>query len=191
MWFLWLGIGAFLLFFLYDWHTVTGRVPLLRGGFLVGCGLLAAALAGMAVVSLRAATAGPGRLAVGCTAAGVFLLLLLYTLFGALPFGSTYLQEEDRPCVCRRGVYALCRHPGVLWFFGCTVCFWLGCGALPALLACLIFSACNLVYVIFQDRWSFPRTFADYADYRREVPFLFPTPRSLRYCLHTLRKGGR
>lgn len=189
MWFLLPGIGAFVLFFLYDWHTVTGRVSWLRGGFFAGCLLLAVSLAGLLATALAATGAGPVRLTAGLIAAGGFLLLLLYTLFGAIPFDATYLQEGGRPCVCRRGVYALCRHPGVLWLFGFTLCLWLALGTRPLLAAWLLFSASNLLYVWLQDRWSFPRTFADYDDYRREVPFLLPRPRSLRRCLNTLRKG--
>ena len=58
----------------------------------------------------------------------------------------------------------------------------------------MTFSLCNLLYVLFQDRWTFPRTFPDYPAYRRRVPFLLPTARSLRTAWLTRRsaadKGG-
>ncbi len=43
--------------------------------------------------------------------------LLVYTLFFALPFEKTYTRLEENPPVYTEGVYSLCRHPGVVWFF--------------------------------------------------------------------------
>ena len=48
--------------------------------------------------------------------AGAFAALI-YTLFFALPFDETYAKQNNGRYVCDRGVYALCRHPGILCFF--------------------------------------------------------------------------
>lgn len=47
----------------------------------------------------------------------------------------------------------------------------------------------DLLYAVFQDVWTFPKTFCDYEEYRREAPFLIPRPSSVVRCLRTLRKG--
>ena len=103
---------------------------------------------------------------------------LIYSLFFALPFSGTYCAQPQSPQVCDRGVYALCRHPGVLCFLGVYV--FLGAAALPSPLLAhgMVYSFLNLCYVIFQDLVTFPKTFCDYAAYRKRVPFLIPTRRS-------------
>ena len=45
----------------------------------------------------------------------VFFFLLVYSLFFAIPFGSSYTKPGSKRPVCTKGVYALCRHPG---FYG-------------------------------------------------------------------------
>ncbi|NLB38839.1 MAG: hypothetical protein GX810_06295 [Clostridiales bacterium] len=40
----------------------------------------------------------------------------------------------------------------------------------------VVMSALNLGYAAFQDVWTFPRMFSDYADYRLHVSFLVPRP---------------
>ena len=62
----------------------------------------------------------------------------------------------------------------------------------PASLSCLLLCAGNVAYMVFQDAWSFPRTFCDYRDYQRNVPFFFPTCQSVRNAISSLSvKGGR
>ena len=190
MLYLCLGAGAFLLFFLYELHVVSGRFRALHACFAAGCLLLAAATAGLAADAALQPGASPVRLVCAGVVAAVFLALLVYTLFFALPFAATYTkaggtQVEGKPCVCRTGMYALCRHPGVWWLAGVHLCVWLMDGASVALSAFLLFTALNVAYVTVQDCWSFPRSFADYDDYKKETPFLIPRPRSVRRCLAT------
>ena len=47
----------------------------------------------------------------------LFFGLLIYTLFFALPFEETYVMQEAHKTYDKK-MYALCRHPGVLWFAG-------------------------------------------------------------------------
>lgn len=108
-----------------------------------------------------------------------------------MPFSETYQDAGGPPAVCDRGVYALCRHPGVLCLLGMYL-FW-GLGALPAAMLLrngLIFSGLNTAYVCFQDRITFPRTFPDYPDYQKTVPFLIPTGTSIRAAWRTRRRSA-
>lgn len=185
------GAGAFLLFFLYELQVVSGRFRALHICFAAGCFLLAAATAGLAAGAVMRPGAPIARLIGGGCGAVVFLALLVYTLFFALPFSATYTkaggtQGAGKPCVCRTGVYALCRHPGVLWLAGAHLCVWLMDGTPTTMTGFLLFTALNVAYVSLQDVWSFPRCFADYGDYKKEVPFLIPRPHSVRRCLATL-----
>ena len=64
----------------------------------------------------------------------------------------------------------------------------LGLAALPTDMIgrCLLFSGLNLAYAWFQDRITFPKTFCDYSDYQKQVPFLIPTKASISMARETL-----
>lgn len=112
----------------------------------------------------------------------LFMSLLIHALFFALPFEKTYVKDVPQK-VHAEGVYALCRHPGVLWFFGLYVSLYLWIEQPLILVMAITFSLFNFVYIIFQDLWTFPNLFIDYDDYKRKVPFLIPTPMSIKQCI--------
>ena len=180
-----LGIGGFLLYLLYDVNSFTCRSRLLHGAFALGTLLVGAATALDLLEAWRlGAFSGPGDAAL-LLAAGACLAALVYSLFFALPFQETYRQQEQGRHVYDGGVYALCRHPGILCFFGLYLC--LGLAALPGGLLAhgLAFSLLDLAYAGFQDRVTFPKTFCDYEAYRKKAPFLIPTGDSIRRARQT------
>ena len=180
-----LGIGGFLLYLLYDVNSFTYRLRLLHGAFALGTLLVGAATALDLLEAWRlGAFSGPGDAAL-LLAAGACLAARVYSLFFALPFQETYRQQEQGRHVYDGGVYALCRHPGILCFFGLYLC--LGLAALPGGLLAhgLAFSLLDLAYAGFQDRVTFPKTFCDYEAYRKKAPFLIPTGDSIRRARQT------
>lgn len=185
-----LGMLGFLLFFLYDVNSFTWRSRLLHKSFALGVTLLAAATVLDLAAALRMGAFSGLKDLILLVAGALCLAALVYCLFFALPFAETYQDTDGPPAVCDRGVYALCRHPGVLCMLGMYL-FW-GLGALPATMLRngLIFSGLNTVYVCFQDRMTFPRTFPDYPDYQKNVPFLIPTGVSIRAAWRTRRRSA-
>ena len=185
-----LGMLGFLLFFLYDVNSFTWRSRLLHKSFALGVTLLAAATVLELAAALRVGAFSGLKDLILLVAGALCLAALVYCLFFALPFAETYQDTDGPPAVCDRGVYALCRHPGVLCMLGMYL-FW-GLGALPATMLRngLIFSGFNTVYVCFQDRMTFPRTFPDYPDYQKNVPFLIPTGASIRAAWRTRRRSA-
>jgi protein-S-isoprenylcysteine O-methyltransferase Ste14 len=174
------GLLGFVLYFLYDLNSITVRSKLLHSSFSIGTAFLAVAT-GMDLWSALKSNAFSGFTDL------MFLVLsalsfaaLIYCLFFALPFQETYAEQATDRSVCDKGVYALCRHPGILCFFG-TFLF-LGLATRPANLLAhgMVFPALNLIYALFQDRITFPKTFSDYHIYRTRVPFLLPTSNSVR-----------
>lgn len=140
---------------LFLWATVT--LLLLPGHFVIPSGIRIAA----------------GALAVA--AAG----LLLLSLFFELPAVDAY--GAGRPALVTSGTYALSRHPGVLWFFLLILGLVLAGASRPLLIALPFWTAADLLLVFLEDRFFFPRLFGQpYLRYRQEVPFLLPTPSSLR-----------
>ena len=118
----------------------------------------------------------------------LFLGLLIYTLFFALPFEETYVVQDAHKTYDKK-MYALCRHPGVLWFAGFYFCLWLAIGTKPLLVMAIWFSFLNFCYIILQDCYTFPKIFSDYRDYQKRVPFLIPNGKSLKRCLDTFKES--
>lgn len=165
------GTAGFLLFFLYDWNRVFWKCRWMSSFFTAGC--LCQIFSGARLLYWIWVKKNPGWIMI-IAVSMVCLAGLIYTLFFALPFDSTYCREADRHKVCRSGIYGVCRHPGIWWFFGCFVSLGAGCND-AGLLGCGIWlSLLNLLYAWYQDKWIFPEEFSDYRDYQKEVPFLLP-----------------
>lgn len=186
-----LGSLAFLLFVIYDVNSVTGNHRPLRCGFFIGCLLLAASTAGLVFAALTETMWYAGRAAAFFILAGIFLGLLIYTLFFALPFGDTYIRPDKKPKTCTTGFYALCRHPGVLWFVGFYFSLWFAVPGPSLLLAAVLFSLWNLLYINLQDRWILIKILDDYEVYKKTTPFLIPNYQSLIRCVQTFPAGLR
>ena len=173
-----LGLGAFALFFLSDYNDWRLRKKQLKLFFPLGGVLLAAA------VWLRWGETVPvvsGWLrGVVFLLGAVFLGLLVYTLFFAIPLEASYARPGEKRSVCTTGVYALCRHPGVLWFMGLFACLWLAAG-LP-LMDAAVYCILNVCLVWFEDRCVFPELLEGYEAYQAATPFLIPNGGSIRAC---------
>ncbi len=188
-----LGACAFVLYFLYDINSVTMRKRFLFPAFGIGCILLVISTAGLVKSSWeqeRFLSVGGMLLAVLCM---VFGGLLIYTLFFALPFKTTYIKKEKeraKPTISSKGMYALCRHPAVLWLIGLFIVLGAEFPTAEMMAGGTLFCVLDILYVIFQDLWTFPREFENYDEYRRRVPFLIPNAKSIRNCINTLRGGN-
>ena len=181
------GLIVFGLYALYEFNSVKWKHWLPRRFFLAGTVLLA--LATVAQVACALKTTGlQGSSWLFLAAAVLFFVLLIYTLFFALPFEETYIQQNEKPRVYSGGMYAICRHPGVIWFFLFYLCLGLAIRPSGLLRVGLFYSLLDLLYVVLQDLWTFPKTFADYEDYKKIAPFLVPTPASVKRAFQTRRK---
>lgn len=180
-----LGLTGFALFFIYDINSFTRQSALLHRFFALGA-LLVALAAGLALADAWRQGAFTGGWDALCLALGALCFAaMVYCLFFALPFDATYREEARVRRAYTGGAYALCRHPGVVCFWGAAI-LW-GLAALPSTLWQLgaVLSICNTLYAWFQDRVTFPKLFSNYADYRRQAPFLLPTAGSIRRALRT------
>jgi protein-S-isoprenylcysteine O-methyltransferase Ste14 len=145
---------------------------MLNSTFFIGCIILGYVTFSLALPLL------PGtplwRLVLFGGAAVCFFALLMFALFFAIPFEETYISQGGVKKVCRTGMYGMCRHPGVLWFAGFYLFLYLAVPSFELLIAALAFNAANVVYILWQDGYLFPKTFADYDDYKLSVPLLIP-----------------
>jgi len=183
-----LGVAAFALFFAYDINSFTRKNRAVHCTFGLGALLLAVSV-GLDLWDAWQTGLLSGAGDVALLSGGLLMLgALIYCLFFALPFDQTYVRPDGGRRVYDGGAYALCRHPGILCYFAMSA-LW-GAAALPGrmLLNGTVLSVLNLLYAWFQDRVTFPKTFADYEDYRKRVPFLLPTPASVRMAGRTWRR---
>jgi len=166
-------IIIFILYFIYDLNSIHWHLKIFNKLFMIGS---------IAFIVLNGLILYKFLPTITITFINVFLLifaiaflgLLIYTLFFALPFTSTYVKISSKPKVVRTGVYSLSRHIGVFWFILMYLCIGIVINATAftvfASLACLL----NILYIIFQDNYTFMIQFDDYADYKKTVPFLIP-----------------
>jgi protein-S-isoprenylcysteine O-methyltransferase Ste14 len=168
------GVFSFILYFLYDYNSVTWKNPGIHRFFFSGSVILVIATFKL-IFDLRQ------YIKIGVQAAPHWLFsfilfagLLIYTLFFSLPFDTTYVQKSEKRKVYTKGMYAICRHPGILWFIGMYFSLYLLTGHPLVLGVATVWSMLNILYVIFQDRWVFPRTFEDYSAYQESTPFVIP-----------------
>ena len=181
-----LGIAAFALYFLYDINSFLWQRRIPRLFFMTGTLFLGGATVLDLLTALRSGCFSGFWDILLLSVGALFFAALIYALFFALPFKETYADQQTGNHVYDRGVYALCRHPGILFFFGMYLCTGLAALPGPMLIHNLVFSLLNTGYAWFQDRITFPKTFCDYADYQKRIPFLIPTPASIRAAFYTM-----
>lgn len=107
-----------------------------------------------------------------CAAAVVFLLLELYALFGSFSVSEAYVESDKPRTTSEKGLYSICRHPGVPLFAALYFCLHFGAG-LP-LTDTLLYIVLDFALAAFEDIVIFPRLLNGYDDYKKRVPFMLP-----------------
>ena len=175
-------IVSFLLMALSDALKMRGRDKAGKGLFAAGVLLLATRMVLSAVTGSRFHVSLPLR-ALLLTLAALGAWGEYSSLFGALPVKETYIGADPVQKLVDSGLYAMCRHPGAIFFPLMSVCAALGLGSVSLLINGLLASLLNLLYVVFQDQVVFPSTIPGYGSYRQRVPFLLPTAQSIARAL--------
>lgn len=187
--FIFTGCLAFIFFYIFDLNKIWFYKKSLNICFAAGIFLLAGSTAGILLGDYKSfEISGPLKFLFG-TLSAVSLLMVFYSLFIALPFAETYTGAKNGNNVVDRGMYALCRHPGVIWFFFFYLFLWPASGKMIMLWAGLIWTIMDIIHVYIEDRWFFPASLSGYGRYKKAVPFLIPNPASIRRCI-TLKQGG-
>ena len=184
-----LGCGSFLFFYLFDLNKILWKRKWMNVSFGLGVAALSCATLALLLQYYDPARTTSLRLFAGGALSVLSLFLLVYSLFFALPFSSTYADGvASKNAVIDRGVYALCRHPGVHAFFLFYLFLYCATG-IPALLTALLcWWLSDILHVWVQDRFFFSHSLQGYEGYRRSTPFLLPNPASIKKCLRTLRQ---
>ena len=123
------GICGFALFFLSDANDLHWGRRELRWCFPLGAVLLTAATAAECLAGQP--PVGGWTRAAAALGTLLFLLLEVYALFFALPPKASYGAPGQSRSTRVTGLYALCRHPGVLFFIPLYAGLWLTFGLSP------------------------------------------------------------
>lgn len=181
------GCLGFLFFFIYDVNSLKWQSSLLNQFFFVGCLLVLFNTSGAVYYYREDIVVNSVAIVFWIPMILTSFILLIYTLFFSLPFDSTYLRHEKERHVYTRGMYALCRHPGVLWFIMLYFSLYFLTGKTTIFIMAIVLSVMNIAYVIFQDIWTFPKLFIDYEEYTNSTPFIIPNFSSINRMFMTLR----
>ncbi len=138
------AILPFFLFILYDVNGILWRIRIFRSFFLLGVVLI---IINTSVQIVDNYTAGSVNL-VYLAPAVLCCVMLFYSLFFALPFQKTYLSEQNPSQLCRTGLYAMCRHPGVHGF-AVSICFLSLSSTAASLRLFLVCSVCKSYMPLF------------------------------------------
>ena len=149
--------------------------------------MLILSLAALCVLN-PAPVAVPWR-AAAAVGAVLSLAVEIVALVVDVPVGDAYGGPGQQRPVSVRGLYAACRHPGVLAFFPLSLFLWLAWG-LPWTCA-LLFSLLDLGLAVFEDILIFPTVLRGYPEYRKQTPFIWPRPSGLARCLADYRQRMR
>ena len=101
--------------------------------------------------------------------------LLLLCLFPSVTHSVPERPGSGLKPLISTGMYALCRHPGVIAMGLCCVCLYLLCPTASMGMLCILDMVLDLIYVKWQDVYIFPFTISDYEGYKKTTPFLIPT----------------
>ncbi len=181
-----LGLCAFPALALFEYASLK-KIAVLKQVM----GVLAFALLGfsLAVVCLDSRKfALPRYLSwAGWVVVGVFGFMLVYSIFCEIPFAKTYVHSGYGDQLITSGTYALCRHPGVVWFALFLLGLLLATRSRLLLLAAPTWLAADVLYVWAEEKFYLEKVFTHYKEYQQETPMLLPTLRSIRRCLRTTR----
>ena len=185
-----IGMLGFVAGFLSDWVSFKGiRVAkLVMWG--LSYGLILYALVMLCLTPDRIPV--PGWLSfLGVAISGLSGLLLVYSLFVSLPAKTTYVTDDGGYELVRTGMYALVRHPGVLWLAFLLIGLVLATKSRLLLFALPVWMLLDVLWVILQEKFFFGRMFPDYDSYRRETPMVIPNRKSLGVFFSRLKQAKR
>lgn len=185
----WIVVGciAFVILTLFDLHKIKPIHPVFNLSFALGCGLLGLSTV-MLIFTNQSGFFVFSEFTPAWIIAGLGCFEMFYALFFALPFDVTYVEGVSPIKVVDTGLYALCRHPGVIGFFIFYMFTALATGRGIILVAGILWTLLDVAHVFMQDRWFFPKTLPGYVEYKKTTPFLIFNAKSIKRFMITLGK---
>ncbi len=166
------GLLSYVLLFIYDYNSISKNYKTIKSFFLLGSLCNIGSSIAFSIFSFN--NDNIISIIVFSSVAVIFLGLEIYTLFFAIDFKNTYIKDSTLRLAYTKGMYSLCRHPGVLWYILLFVSIGFLVNNLSGVFFFSMMSLLNILYIVYQDYYIFPKTFTNYMDYKKETPFLIP-----------------
>lgn len=178
-----LGCVAFIFFFMFDMAKLKFKHN--YAGILFLVGVLMVSFATIRIfMQLNWYYIGGLRALLFILLSAFSFAFMFYCLFFALPFENTYQKAGDTTQTISSGVYALCRHPGVLGFMAGYFFIYMATNSTTLFWAFAVWSLFDILHVYVQDVYYFPKTLAGYDEYKTHTPFLIPNTASIKKCFY-------
>ena len=183
-----IGCLGFLVVYLFDIVSLK-RIPAAKPlTWVLGSGLLVYALVAACLQS-NTLSLPTWSTWLGWALLAISLLLLIYSLFINLPFRKTYIATGVGNNLITTALYALVRHPGVLWFIPLILSLILISRSSLLLIAAPIFILLDIALAIVQDKFFLTRMFDGYESYQRKTPMLVPNRQSINAFVNSLKQS--
>jgi len=181
-----IGIIGFLFAYIFDWASLKQFWRLRRfvGIFTVTLIVYATVMVCITPTKLDLPIF---VLPLGIVILTIAAFLLIYSLFIEIPFRATYTERGSSNQLITSGTYALVRHPGVLWLILFYLALTLLFPSVTIIVATIAWLIMDIIYVVLQDKFFFPRLFPEYKSYQKLTPFLIPNRNSIVACLKSIR----
>ena len=119
----------------------------------------------------------------------LFFMLLLYSVFIELYILKKLGYATGNGELVSTGTYAMCRHPGIIWYVLMLISLFFATGARSLLWAIPVWGGMDFLYALIQDIYFFPKIFGeDYLNYKKSTPMIMPTLSSIKACLAGYKK---
>lgn len=167
-----MGFLSYVLYFIYDFNSIKRNNKFIKSFFLIGSLLNVDSTITFCVISFRNNNIYSIIFSSICSL--LFIVLEGYSLFFSIDFKETYIDDSRKRKTYTKGMYSLCRHPGVLWYIFLFLSLGILVNNLNAIPFFFMMVGLNVLYIVYQDCYIFPKTFVDYNKYKKNTPFLVP-----------------
>jgi protein-S-isoprenylcysteine O-methyltransferase Ste14 len=180
-----LGIIGFSALFFHDHAVVRGNMILRIIVLAIGSIILSFSLFALCFF-FEKIIIPPVFRPIGIVFSFLFILFGIYSIIIEIPLKTRFKKNRNGEPLITNGTYALCRHPGVLWFSFTMLGLFLVFPSVIMLYSIPIWIASDILLVFLQERYYFNVIFGDkYGEYKKIVPFIIPNAKSIRVCIGT------
>jgi len=122
----------------------------------------------------------------------LFFSLLIYSLFIEIGIKDPYTKynKDTGRIATKSGTYGIIRHPGLVWFTFLSLSLILIYKNFLFTILMLIMVIMDLILVLVEDYYIFPRLFVNYQDYKKTVPLFIPNVFSITRTGKSEKKNG-
>lgn len=173
-----IGAMAFVFLLLFDIFSLHGKVVSKYISVVIGLGLITFSTLKLVIKDVSWDVFSLFSNLYGLLAI-IFFVLLVYSVVFEVGIINTY-KNNPKPQLVTTGTYGLVRHPGVIWLFFVYLFTALYFANIILLIAGIVWTFVNVIYVLIQEQIILPKLFSNYKEYQNSTPMILPTLQSFK-----------